>query len=504
MSRTLVAMAVGLTTLAAAVGSAWGQSQPVPPSSAERAVGPEFNGDAFGDLAVGVPGEDLASTVDVGVINVLYGSSDGLLTTPQPLLQGNGGVAGTAEAGDRFGSALARGDFNSDGFFDVAVGVPGEDVATSPDAGAVNILLGSAQGLTGGPLLLQVNPEAGDAFGSALAVGDVDDDGFDDLAVGAPTEDLASDRRDTGAVTVIFGSASGLTTARRVTIFQGNTQVAGTAEQGDRFGASLAAGLFDPFLDLAVGAPGEDVGATVDAGAVNVLAGSLNGLTGGTLLAQGNAEAGDQFGAALSTGLLDGQAFEDLAVGVPGEDVGTLPDAGAVSFYSGSTTGLAGPRLLFQGNAGVAGSAEAGDRFGSSVSSGDYNDVFPWELAIGVPNEDFSGVNDAGLVNVLVGAPAGPAGGQLIAQDLPEELDNFGETLTGGLYLHDFNNDGFSDLAVGASRETIADRTSAGAVSVLYGAQAGLSGVSSQHFFQGNAGLAGVAERDDRFGAALG
>jgi ectoine hydroxylase-related dioxygenase (phytanoyl-CoA dioxygenase family) len=179
------------------------------------------------------------------------------------------------------------------------------------DAGAVSVLPGSAGGLTavGGQLFTQVAGaiEAGDVFGFALAAGDFNTDTFADLAAGAPFEDVGR-TVDAGAVSVLPGSASGLTAVGG----QLFTQVAGAIEAGDVFGFALAAGDFntDTFADLAAGAPFEDVGRTVDAGAVSVLPGSASGLTtvGGQLFTQdtpgvpNNAEAFDGFGFTLATG----------------------------------------------------------------------------------------------------------------------------------------------------------------------------------------------------------
>ncbi len=109
-------------------------------------------------------------------------------------------------------------------------------------AGAVNILAGSAGGLSGGPLFTQDNPEPVDQFGAVLAAGDYNGDGFFDLAVGAPAEDVGT-TGDAGAVTVLFGGPGGLTTAGHQTLFQGGGGVSGTAEGDDLFGAALASGV---------------------------------------------------------------------------------------------------------------------------------------------------------------------------------------------------------------------------------------------------------------------
>jgi hypothetical protein len=126
-------------------------------------------------------------------------------------------------------------DFN-DGFADLAVGVPAEN-----GVGAVNVLYGTAAGLSGagGQLFSQVGGavEGVDGFGSALAAGDFNNDDFADLAIGAPNDDVGS-ALDAGAVSVLYGSANGLTT-------QGGqlfTQVGGAIEGDDRFGSALAAG----------------------------------------------------------------------------------------------------------------------------------------------------------------------------------------------------------------------------------------------------------------------
>jgi hypothetical protein len=83
----------------------------------------------------------------------------------------------TAEDGDEFGSSVAAGDLDGDGFDDVAVGVHFEDVGSATDAGAVQLLYGGAGGLSalGDQVFHQDSPgmndtaEEGDEFGSALA-----------------------------------------------------------------------------------------------------------------------------------------------------------------------------------------------------------------------------------------------------------------------------------------------------------------------------------------------
>ena len=160
-----------------------------------------------------------------------------------------------------------------------------------------------------------------------------------------------------------YGSAGGLP-ATSQTLLQGNPEL------GDRFGTALVAGFFNADQgDLAVGAPGEDVGSAGGAGAVSVFSGTPGGLpTSSRVLLQANSEVGDQFGLALAAGFFD-TGPSDLAIGVPFEDLGGATDAGAVNVQYGSSTGLPGPggQLFTQNSPGAGGTAESGDGFGSAL-----------------------------------------------------------------------------------------------------------------------------------------
>jgi hypothetical protein len=503
MRRAAVVTALaGLLTLLVTAPPAAGA--PERARVAQEATVVDFNDDGFADLGVGAPLEDVGGATDAGALNVLYGSASGLEASLDVFFQGSGGVGGSLEDGDQFGSAVAKGDFDGDGIFDLAVGAPGEAVGSAAAAGAVNVLMGSSGGLTGGPLFTQSNAEAGDQYGAALAAGDFDDDGVFDLAVGAPGEDIGA-TGNAGAVTVLFGSPAGLTTAGSQTLFQGGG-AGGTAETGDAFGSALASGVLggDAIADLVVGAPGEDVGATLNAGAVNLLAGSPGGLAAGAVATQGNPEPLDLFGLAVATGDFDDTAGDDVAAGAPGETVNGRQAAGAVSVFNGPPGGLANERLLFQGTAGIPGAPESFDEFGAAVAPTDSNGIGQWDLAVGTPGEDLGPDAEAGAVNLLAGSAAGPGGGTLVTQANPEDGDQFGAAIAGGFFLHDFDNNGFFDLAVGAPGEAVGAAALAGAVSV-FTASGGPGGTVSPGpvFTQGAGGLGGAAETNDFFGAAL-
>jgi hypothetical protein len=109
----------------------------------------DFNGDGYADLAVGVPHEDDGKATDSGAINIIYGSAEGLTEVGNKFFTRNTpGVPGLVQKGAQFGKALAAGDFNGDGFTDLAVGVPFADNYFKK-GGDVLIFYGGQKGLSG-------------------------------------------------------------------------------------------------------------------------------------------------------------------------------------------------------------------------------------------------------------------------------------------------------------------------------------------------------------------
>jgi hypothetical protein len=403
-----------------------------------------YTGDAFADLVVGVPGEDIpdppSSIEDAGMIHMIYGFPMGLNAQGnQTFHQDTDWVEDQAEEDDQMGSALASGDFNGDGNFDIAIGIPYEDIVvgatTQVNAGAVHVLYGSD---TGGlsvaadqfwnqaSLYLEGSAEYNDQFGRALAVGNFNGDDYDDLAIGIPYEDFESSPptiENAGSVIVMYGSASGLSPTAVLPDqmwYQGNG-IADSVEDYDWFGFALAAGDFDNdnYDDLAIGAPGEDSEAAGkdDIGVVHVLYGTASGLsaTGNQQWEQydwggsAESEAYDHFGWSLAVGNFIAYGYDDLAIGVPDENIEGSPnvtDAGAVNILYGSASGLTdtGVDFLYQDGSFVKEEAEYLDRFGYTLATVDFNGSGIDSLAVGVPDENLGEplVTDAGAVHVVI------------------------------------------------------------------------------------------------------
>ena len=514
----------------------------------------DFNGDGYMDLPIGVPGEDIGDIENAGVVNVIYGSAIGLnadAADPDNVLpaqiwsQDDLGPDDIAEANDQFGFSLAIGDFNGDGFDDLAVGSPNESIGSSIAAGAVNVLYGSPIGLQstdvsigsdifgqdsqlwhqGQPSVIE-HVEDGDQFGYSLTSGDFDENGFDDLAIGAPGESVGK-VVSSGAVNVIYGSEIGLLAKSQLAEMghpdqfwnQKRPGIPDIVETGDDFGFSVTTGDFDGdgISDLAIGVPGEEVDGKINAGAVNVIYGSTSGLSAtpivdndGILSGQESqlwhqgkpsviehVEDGDQFGYSLTSGDFDGNGFDDVAIGVPGESVGKVVNSGAVNVIYGSEIGLLAKSQLAemghpdqfwnQKKPGVLGIVESGDDFGFSLTTGDFDGDGVSDLAIGVPGQIINEQEDAGVVNVIYGA--GITGLQTSSTEDIEVIDSqiwhqdqggikgvseAGDCFGWSLATGDYNGDGCHDLTCGVPAEKLGSNDRAGVINVIHGSPKGI------------------------------
>ncbi len=378
---------------------------------------------------------------------------------------------------DYFGQSLAYGDFNNDGYQDLAIGIPGEDFNGTEDIGAVVVINGSESGLTANPLQAgRISPffalEEFDFFGTTLASGDFNCDGIDDLAIGVPFADVVVNgnlKQNAGKVFVYNGSNNGLLATNDFTILDqsiGFIPNLDRIESNDTFGLSLAVGNFN----------------------------------------------GDNF---------NGIACDDLAVGSPNENfelngVVTSTRAGQVSVFYGNhidTFNTSFVDVINQESSIISGSNDSFDQFGFSLAAGNFTSTTSYDdLAIGAYGKDLLGGNgeslqDAGEVTVLYGGILGIQSNlidkdvfsQLNLEGLTEANDSFGFSLASG----NLNNSGADELIVGAYGEGVGSILNAGAVHVIYSDDNKLTTTNNQIFHLNTAGLLGQPSQNDHFGSSL-
>jgi hypothetical protein len=388
-----------------------------------------FDGDPYADLAVGSPGEDMWSWFDAGAVHVFYGSPVGLEQSNSDVWsQASPGFHGGVETNDRFGSSLAAGDFDGDGDDDLVIGVPQESFGNVSQAGVAHILHGSTSGLTTLDMqtISQSSPgihggiEYIDRFGLRLTTGDFDGDGFQDLVIGVPMEDLGS-IKNAGDIHVVYGSVSGLDTYTTQTWTQGTAGLSESPEIHDWFGWGLSAGDIDGdgHDDLAIGVASEELDG--EDGVVHILYGSAAGLdaTGAQLLSSATSgldtSVVSELGRATVLADFDGDGYADLATS---SDIRPTGGAGRIHVLNGSSGGLNtdAALLITQDSPGIDEEAEIEDRFGFRMSAADFDGDGYADLNVRVPYEGVFSNNyvwgwieeeNAGAVHALYGSAFG-------------------------------------------------------------------------------------------------
>ena len=377
-------------------------------SGASVAVG-DVNGDGIPDLIIGAPGAN-----GTGSVYVVFGTTKGF---PDPLPLGslngtNGFRIDGVNAGDQTGFSVASADVNGDGISDIIIGAPGASGAsgkafvvfgnrTTP--WATPFALSSALNVSTG-LRLNGAIASGQA-GYAVAAGDVNNDGYADIVIGAPNS------ADGGHVYTVFGAATYAASTYNLdsSIIDGTQGFRIDAINGtDAMGWSVAVGDTngDGIADIVMGSPGYNS----NTGMVSILMGkgrgswytpmktiNLIGFNGWHML---GINSGDKTGSSLAVGDINSDGIDDILIGAPGASPGGRLNAGIVYAVFGNNAAKPKDFYLSKINStngfemdGVA----AGDNAGTSVAVGDINGDGFGDIIIGAPGT-------AGSAYVVFGA----------------------------------------------------------------------------------------------------
>ena len=371
----------------------------------------DLDGDGVVDVAVGAPNDDDGG-LDRGAVYVLFLNADGSIREATKISSTSGGFQGPLDDVDLFGSSIANiGDLDNDGLPELAVGAKKDDDGDT-NVGAVWVLFLNSDGTVREEAKISaLSGNFGgslgrlDTFGSSLAsIGDLDQDGIDEIAVGAEQND--SGGVDAGAIWLLFLNADA-TVRSELRISSADMGFAVNLDPLDRFGSSVASiGDLDgdDIPDLAVGADADDDGGN-NRGAVYLLflnedgtvrdhrkISSLSGSLEGPLADK------DRFGSSLGClGDLEGDGFFELAVGAPFDDDGGS-DAGALWVLSLNRAGdVIHERKLSANNTTLNGKLFDDNLFGtSSISLGDLDQDGTPDLLIGAAGDDHGGVDQGG------------------------------------------------------------------------------------------------------------
>jgi hypothetical protein len=375
----------------------------------------DLDGNGVAELAVGAVGDDSGGP-DRGAVWVLFLDPNGTVAAHQKISDTEGGFGGVLADGDAFGSSVAAiGDLDGDGITELAVGAAADDDGAA-DSGAIWVLfldadgtvrtaqkISASQGAFGGLL------HGGDAFGRSIAaLGDLNQDGAPDLAVGAYLDDDGAGEQ--GAVWILFLTPNGTVHHfQKVSELEGG--FAGNLDGLDTFGFSVARLPdldFDGDPELAVGAPLDDDGGA-NRGAVWLLMMNGDGTVDGHLKISsisgaftGSLDNGDTFGTSVaSLGDLDRDGRPDLAVGAAFDDDGGNNRGAVWNLLLEELGTVRSHAKVSDTSGGFFGVLDDVDLFGfATASPGDLDGDGNADLVVGAPDDDDGGA-DRGALWVL-------------------------------------------------------------------------------------------------------
>lgn len=473
----------------------------------------DLDGDGYADILVGREHFDNGAT-ELGLTQVYFGSASGPETS-------NGWALLGADASDMEGAAVfSAGDVNGDGYADLATGARRDENGGESAEGVVRVYLGGPSGPSdfGQPMVTLDSDLAGAEFGTAVCcAGDVNGDGFSDLAVGAPLADVANGNQagrayvfhgkpddyaslasflyEPGQATAYLGSCvrfadvngdgyseilvgaygwdnPDFTEGKAFLWYGGLGGAIGAPDwsvEGNQLLASYGTVIDgagdvngDGYGDVIVTAPFYD-GLATDDGRAYIYYGSIGGLSTTAAWSASSGQNSGRFGSsAASAGDVNGDGFGDVVIGMSGRTNGQTSE-GAAILYLGSPAGLTDLTVSWEGN-----QVDAQNGF-AVAGAGDVNGDGYDDVVSGAPFYD-NGQTDEGVVFVFFGDPDGVSFGYSQILEANQAGARFGSSVASA---GDVNGDGYSDVIVGAPRWANGD-TQEGAIFVYLGSPSGL------------------------------
>lgn len=376
--------------------------------------GGDINGDGYGDI--------LYSQHSDNHINIIYGQGQSVATSWAAA------GSGTHNGDHLGGSVSAAGDLNADGFGDVAAGAYQYD----NQRGQVTVLMGGESPYSGWSKIELQGESQGDRFGYSVAyAGDVNNDGYSDLVVGAPDAGGGP-----GRVYIYRGTSSGVSTTA--------AWILEADPEDDDFGFSVAGAgdaNGDGYADVLVGDPYYD-GESYNQGCAALFLGSADGLLPAPAWFWTGGEAQSHAGYAVSfAGDNNADGYTDLLVGSPGYDgPGGLVSRGRTMGFQG---GVSGPDTYPDWS--LYGTFQGGQLGLSVACAGDVNRDGYSDVLVGAPFQDY-GFDNTGSAYLFLGSASGLVGSftqridgtSSMAPYLGNDLDGIG----------DVNGDGYGDVAI--------------------------------------------------------